>query len=98
MLEKPVQRATLLAALERQLVDMGMGVRSEEEFNRRLGARLRAMRGAADRTLNDVASACGLSSAQLSHIELGKTGTSTWSLARICSALGTPLAELLEDL
>ncbi|MFH1747994.1 MAG: response regulator [Planctomycetota bacterium] len=98
VLEKPVQQATLLAALERQVVDLGIGVRSEEEFNQRLGARLRALRGAADRTLGDVADAGGLSSAQLSHIELGKTGTSTWSLARICGALGKPLAELLEDL
>jgi DNA-binding NtrC family response regulator len=97
ILEKPIQPAALLAAIERQLGELGVSVRSEEEYNRRLGARIRAVRAEASLTLNDVSSASGLTAAQLSHIELGKTATSTWTLARICSALNTPLATLLGD-
>ncbi len=98
ILEKPIQGPVLLAAIERQLVALGVCVRSEEEYNRRLGARIRAARAAAGLTLNDVAGTCGLSAAQLSHIELGKTATSTWSFARICSTLRTTPAVLLENL
>jgi DNA-binding NtrC family response regulator len=98
VLEKPIQPPALFAALDRQLAESGISVRSEEEYNRRLGARIRAVRAEANLTLNDVARACGLSAAQLSHIELGKTATSTWTLARIGSALNTPLAGLLDNL
>lgn len=98
ILEKPIQSSALLAAIERQLVALGVCVRSEEEYNRRVGARVRAARAAVNLTLNDVAGACGLSATQLSHIELGKTATTTWSLARICSALRTTPTALLEDL
>ena len=98
LLEKPIQREALLAALERQLAEVGVSVRSEEEFNRRLGARLRAVRTQAERTQADVAAECGVTVAQLSQIELGKSGTSTWGLARIAAALKTPLGELLAEL
>jgi DNA-binding NtrC family response regulator len=97
ILEKPIRPAALLAAIERQLGEVGVSVRSEEEYNRRLGTRIRAVRAEANLTLNDIASASGLTAAQLSHIELGKTATSTWTLARICSALNTPLSTLLGD-
>lgn len=98
LLEKPVQQAALLEAVERQLLDAGVGIRSEQDFNQRLGARLRAVRTAADRTLADIANDCGLTVAQLSQIELGKSATSTWTLARIASALKTPLERLLNTL
>lgn len=98
VLEKPIQPPALFAALERQLIELGVSVRSEEEYNRRLGARLRAVRAEANLTLSDVASTCGLTAAQLSHIELGKTATSTWTLARIAGALNTPLTTLLGGL
>jgi DNA-binding NtrC family response regulator len=98
LLEKPIQREALLAALERQLAEVGVQVRSEDEFNRRLGARVRSVRSQAKRTLAAVAGDCGLTVAQLSQIELGKSATSTWGLARICSALATPMDRLLRDL
>lgn len=98
LLEKPVQRETLLEALERQLAEIGLTARCEDEFNRRLGARIRAVRTQAERTLADVADKCGLTAAQLSQIELGKSGTTAWGLARICGALQTPMAELLRGL
>lgn len=95
LLDKPIQREALLTALDRQLVELGLHIRTEEEFNRRLGARLRAVRTQAELTLADVADKCGLTVAQLSHIELGKSATTTWSLARICGALNTPLDKML---
>lgn len=98
ILEKPIQAATLLAALERQLAESGLSVRSETEYNRRLGARLRTLRAATNLTLNEVAANCNLSAAQLSQIELGKTGTSAWTLARIASALRTSPAALLDGI
>lgn len=98
LLEKPIQRESLLAALDRQLAETGLHIRDEEDFNRRLGARLRTVRTERELTLGDVAERCGLTAAQLSQIELGKSATSTWSLARIAAALETPLDRLLASL
>jgi DNA-binding NtrC family response regulator len=98
ILEKPIRPAALLEALERQLVELGMVARSEEEYNRWLGARIRAARAAVNLTLSEVALSCGLSAAQLSQIELGKTGTTAWSFARICAALNTRPTTLLNGI
>lgn len=98
LLEKPVQQPALQQALERQLAEVGITVRSEEEFNRRLGARIRAVRTRSEQTLAEVAGQCGLTAAQLSQIELGKSATTTWALGRICSALETPLGKFFHDL
>lgn len=98
VLEKPLSAPIVLEALERQLVEIGVSVRTEEDYNRRLGARIRQARAAAGLTLQSVARECGLSEAQLSAIELGRTATSTWTLARICSALRIPPAVLLNGL
>lgn len=91
LLEKPVKREELLESFTRQLEALGLYVRSENAFNRRMGARLRALRQEAKLTLTDVADASGITAAQLSQIELGKTATSTWTLARICGALKCPI-------
>ena len=98
LLEKPIQQLTLLTSLERQLGEMGIAARTEAEFNRRLGARVRALRTGAGRKLNEVAAAAEITSAQLSQIELGKTATTTWTLARICSALQTPPTSVFSEL
>ncbi len=98
LLHKPIQQEALRAAFDKQLAAAGIAVRDEGEFNRRLGARIRALRSHADSTLAEIADRCGLTASQLSQIELGKSATSTWSLARICSALRTSMAEVLRDL
>ncbi len=98
LLEKPVQQEALRVALERQLAATGVLVRSEPEFNRRLGIRIRTLRIQSERTLAQLSESCGLTVAQLSQIELGKSGTSAWGLARICAALGVPLQRLLAEL
>lgn len=98
LIEKPIQQPALLKALERQLAEIGIPVRSEQQFNRRLGAWLRKLRQDARRTQQEVAELAGITPAQLSQIELGKTATSTWTLARISSALKLPLASLFDGL
>jgi DNA-binding NtrC family response regulator len=98
LVEKPVQQGVLLPALERQLTESGIAARTQEEFNRRLGTRLRAMRRDAGRTLSDLAGASGITTAQLSQIELGKTATSTWTLARVCAAMRLTLGQLFEGM
>lgn len=98
LIEKPLSEPRLLATLERQLQEIGIRARTEREFNTRLGARLRALRKNAGRTQTDVAATSGITAAQLSQIELGKTATSTWTLARICGSLRIPMANLFESL
>lgn len=97
LLTKPIQRDTLLDSLERQLAELGIYGHTEQAFNKRLGRRLRTLRLEADRTLNDVAQAAGITASQLSQIELGKNATTTWTLARICGVLRQPLSRLFED-
>jgi FixJ family two-component response regulator len=87
LIEKPIRQKTLYDAMDRQLADVGIAARSESEFNQRLGARLRQLRHESERTLQDVAAQSGITAAQLSQIETGKTATSTWTLARLCGAL-----------
>ncbi|MCH7870105.1 MAG: response regulator [Planctomycetes bacterium] len=96
LLEKPIQQPILIETLERCLTAMGVVSRDETEFNRRLGKRLRTVRQQAERTLEQIAESVGITQAQLSQIELGKTATSTWTLARICAALRVPLGRLFE--
>ncbi|MBK9121386.1 MAG: response regulator [Phycisphaerales bacterium] len=98
VLEKPVQQPALLAAVERALAEDGLHIRTEEEFNQRLGARLRLLRSETQRTLADVAGAADLTAAQLSQIENGRSGTTAWGLARICGALRLPLDTALRGL
>lgn len=98
LIAKPLSQIRLIETLERQLLEIGIPARTEQDFNRRLGGRLRELRKQADRTQTDVARACQITAAQLSQIELGKTATSTWTLARICGTLKTPMARLFESL
>jgi DNA-binding NtrC family response regulator len=98
LIEKPIQQRVLLKALERQLAEIGIPARTERQFNRRLGARLRTLRQDARRTQHEVAELAGITPAQLSQIELGKTATSTWTLARISGALRVTLANLFDGL
>lgn len=97
LIEKPIERLTLLRALERQLTEIGIPARSEAQFNERLGTRLRLLRKEARRTQRELAEAVGITPAQLSQIEMGKTATTTWTLARIAGVLRAPLARVFEE-
>lgn len=63
----------------------------------RIGARLKAVRRAQRRTLEEVAEASGLTKGFLSKIERDLASASVAALLRICAALGIPLASLFEN-
>ncbi len=97
LLEKPIDQRRLLRLLERQLQTMGVGALAEREFNVKLGQRLRTLRKAAGLTQNQLSDRVGLTAAQLSQIERGRTATSTWTLARIAGALRVPLETVFAE-
>lgn len=98
VIEKPIQQPALFRLLDRQLTEIGIPANTEPRFNLRLGARLRKLRDDAGRTQQNLAREAGITPAQLSQIEHGKTATSTWTLARIAGALKLPLDSLLREL
>ncbi|WP_395728146.1 helix-turn-helix domain-containing protein [Nakamurella sp.] len=63
----------------------------------RIGARLKAVRRAQRRTLEEVAGASGLTKGFLSKIERDLASVSVAALLRICGTLGIPLASLFEN-
>lgn len=97
LLNKPIHREELLAIVDQQLLDLGIGCRTEERFNAVVGARLREIRSALGKTQNEIAQLAGITAAQLSQIELGKTATSTWTLARICGALRVHISRVFVE-
>lgn len=62
-----------------------------------LPSRIRTLRLLQKRTLKDVADICGFTVSLLSKIESGKTTPPLATLARIASALGISLSDLLES-
>lgn len=60
-------------------------------------SRIRTLRRQQKRTLKEVALACGFTESLLSKIESGKTSPPLATLARIASALGVGLSDLLDD-
>lgn len=97
VLIKPVQPPSLVAFVEAQLASAGVLARDEAALNVALGGRLRRLRQQRELTLQAVADASGITAAQLSQIELGKTATTTWTLARVCAALRTPIGRVFEE-
>lgn len=97
LLEKPLQTATLLAAVERQAHQVGLIARTETELAALIGQRLRGLRAALSKTQAEVAAEAGISPAQLSQIESGKSATSLWTLSRLCAALDQPLRALFDE-
>lgn len=97
VISKPIDSQHLLDVMRRELAVLGIPGHSEAEFNRHLGERIRRMRFAAGLRQQDIASRCGITAAQLSQIELGKTATSTWTLARICAVLRVRIATVFES-
>jgi len=63
----------------------------------RIGQRLKAVRRAQRRTLEEVAESSGLTKGFLSKIERDLASASVAALLRICATLGIPLASLFEN-
>lgn len=67
------------------------------EETARIGAKLKAIRRAQRRTLEEVAEASGLTKGFLSKIERDLASASVAALLRICATLGIPLSSLFES-
>lgn len=98
LIEKPIDPEKLHATVDRQLAELGIAGNTQEQFQVRLGRRLRALRAGRELTLQDAAIAAQITPAQLSQIELGRNGTSAWTLARLASVLRCPLHVLFEGI
>ncbi len=71
--------------------------KSGQEVLARIGARLRAARVERKLTLEQVASAAGLTKGFLSQLERGESSASIASLLALCSVLDVSIAALLDD-
>ncbi len=92
---KPFRQEQLLEAVERVARDKGLIYTSEDELNRLIGHRIRQERLAQNLTLRQLSQRTNLTTSQLSQVELGKNAASLWSLAKISSAMGKQLSEML---
>ncbi|MCM3698814.1 XRE family transcriptional regulator [Paenibacillus macerans] len=62
-----------------------------------LGSKIRKIRKAQNRSLDDIAKVCGFTKSLLSKIENGKTVPPIGTLIKIAEALGTKVSVLLDD-
>ena len=95
-LAKPVSAEAILKAVEDVAKASGLLTLSERELQLRLSRLLRARRLRQDLTLTEMALRIGLSKAQLSQIELGKSWPSFPTLKRISDELDQPFSELFK--
>lgn len=93
-LAKPVSASALVKAISDVAQSFGLLTLSERELQLRLSRLLRARRLHQDLTLTEMAGRIGLSKAQLSQIELGKSWPSFPTLKRISDELDQPFSEL----
>ena len=98
LIEKPIEPELLRTTVDRQLAELGIAGNTQTQFQLRLGQRLRELRTERKLTLQDVAKSAAITPAQLSQIELGRNGTSAWTLARIAGVLRCPLRVLFEGI
>lgn len=69
---------------------------NEDELNRRIAARLKALRAERRLTLDDLASLSGVSRAMISRIERGGASPTATLLSRLVSAFGLSLSAFFE--
>ena len=95
-LAKPFDAEQLREVLARAIREKGLVVDPEERVNRMLGEKVRALRKQRDLTLRQLANKTSLSVSLISQIELGKSAASISTLCKLATALGVPVATLLE--
>jgi DNA-binding NtrC family response regulator len=95
---KPFRQEELLAAVERVAREKGLIYTSEDEFNQLIGQRIRQERLNQNLTLRQLSQRTKLTTSQLSQVELGKNAASLWSLAKISSAMGKQVSEILQGI
>ena len=72
-----------------------MRVRTRAQLNKLIGQRIRAERLRQNITLREVSDSAGLTSSQLSQVELGKNAASIWALVCIADSLGVHVSVFL---
>ncbi len=70
-------------------------VRRDTRLNKRIGRRIRQERLQRDMTIRQTAERAGMTTSQLSQVELGKNAASISALVRIAKALKLHVSELL---
>ncbi len=95
---KPFHQEELFEAVDRTCRAMGLVYTDETELNRLIGHRIRQARLNNNLTLRQLSELTELTTSQLSQVELGKNAASIWALARISSALGYQVSQLLRGL
>lgn len=95
-LAKPVSGDAIFKAINDVAQSCGLLTMSERELQLRLSRLLRAQRLRQELTLTEMANRIGLSKAQLSQIELGKSWPSFPTLKRISDELDQPFSELFK--
>ncbi|MFQ5414440.1 MAG: response regulator [Phycisphaerae bacterium] len=95
---KPFKQDELVASVDRACQRMGIIYTNEHELNKLIGQRIRAERLSQNLTLRQLSDRTGLTTSQLSQVELGKNAASIWALARISNSLGLQVSELLNGL
>lgn len=97
-LAKPVTPEAVLNAVRDVAQSSGLLSLSEQELQQRLSRQLRAERLRQELTLTELALRIGLSKAQLSQIELGKSWPSFPTLKRITEELNQPISQLFKEI
>ena len=95
-LAKPTTAQAIFDTVKEVAQTAGLLTLSERELQLRLSRLLRARRLRQDVTLTEMAQRIGLSKAQLSQIELGKSWPSFPTLKRISDELDQPFSELFK--
>ena len=72
-------------------------VRTRAQLNKLIGRRVRTERLHRGLTLRKLSDSAGLTSSQLSQVELGKNAASIWALVRIADSLGVRVSAFLSD-
>jgi DNA-binding NtrC family response regulator len=95
-LAKPTNGQSIFEAVKEVAQSFGLLSLTERELQLRLSRLIRAQRLHQDLTLTEMAQRIGLSKAQLSQIELGKSWPSFPTLKRISDELDQPFSELFK--
>jgi DNA-binding Xre family transcriptional regulator len=72
-------------------------VRTRVQLNKLIGQRIRETRLRRNIRLRELSDSVGLTTSQLSQVELGKNAASIWALVRIANALGVRVTVFLSD-
>ncbi len=96
--QKPFNLDRFLTAIRNAVEKRGIVIDPEDQLNRQIGERVRALRAEKGLTQKQLAEKAKISKSQVSQIELGSSGASVSSLYRISEALGIRLGRIFEGL